>query len=54
VGFDLAADFLYSIVILVDVMTFRTRDIRNTAKKLAGAPLGGDIGTICLHRSMPV
>jgi hypothetical protein len=32
VGFDLAADFLYSIVIPVDLMTFQTRDIRNTSK----------------------
>jgi hypothetical protein len=45
-GFDLAADFLYSIVIPVNVMTFQTRDIGNTLRKLAGAPLGGAIDTV--------
>jgi hypothetical protein len=37
--FDLAANFLYSIVIPVDLMTFQTRDISNTSKKLAGVLL---------------
>jgi hypothetical protein len=46
VGFDLAADFLYSIVIPVDLMTFQTGDIRNASKKLAGAALGGAVYTI--------
>ena len=40
VGFDLAADFLCSIVFAVDLMTIQTRDIRNTSEKLAGVPLG--------------
>ena len=31
-GFDLAASFLYSIVIPVDLMTFQTGDIRNISK----------------------
>jgi hypothetical protein len=41
VGFDLAADFLYSIVVFVDFMSFQARDIRSTWKKLVGAALGG-------------
>ena len=45
-GFDLAADFLYSIVIPVDLMTFQTRGIGNTSRKLAGAPLSGAIDTV--------
>ena len=45
-GFDLAADFLYSIVISVDLMTFQTMDIGITARKLAGAELGGAIDTV--------
>ena len=51
VGFDLAADFLYRIVIPVDLMTFQTRDIRNTSKKLAGATLGSALATIFLHEA---
>jgi hypothetical protein len=31
-GFDLAADFLYRIVIPIDLMTFQTRDIRNSSR----------------------
>ncbi len=50
-GFDLAADFLYSIVISVDLMTFQARDIRNTSKKLAGATLGSVLATIFLHEA---
>jgi hypothetical protein len=41
VGFDLAADFLYSIVVFADFMSFQARDIRSTWKKLVGAALGG-------------
>ena len=37
VGFDLAADFLYRILVSVDFMTLQTRDIRSTSQKLAGA-----------------
>jgi hypothetical protein len=44
-GFDLAADFLYSIVISI-IMTFQTKGIGNTARKLAGAELGGAIDTV--------
>jgi hypothetical protein len=40
VAFDLAADFLYSIVIPIDLMTFQARDIRYTLEKLTGVPLG--------------
>ena len=43
VGFDLAADFLNSIVIPIDLMTFQAGDIRNTSKKLAGAALGSAV-----------
>jgi hypothetical protein len=49
VGFDLAADFLYSIVIPVDLMTFQTGDIRNTSKQLACAALGSAVDTIFPH-----
>ena len=45
-GFDLAADFLYSIVIPVNLMTFQTRGIGNTSRKLAVLPLGGAIDTV--------
>ncbi|HEY5814185.1 MAG TPA: hypothetical protein VIT23_16205, partial [Terrimicrobiaceae bacterium] len=48
-GFDLAADFLYSIVIPVDLMTFQTGDIRNTSKKLACAALGSAVDAIFPH-----
>ena len=48
-GFDLAADFLYSIVISIDLMTFQTGDIRNTSKKLAGAALSSAVDTIFPH-----
>jgi hypothetical protein len=40
VAFDLAADFLYSIVIPIDLMTLQATDIRYTLEKLAGVPLG--------------
>ena len=37
VGFDLAAHFLHAIVVSVDFMTFQTRNMQDTAEKLAGA-----------------
>ena len=49
VGFDLAADFLYSIVIPIELMTFQTGDIRNTSEKLAGAALGRAISDSASH-----
>jgi hypothetical protein len=54
VGFELAANFLYSIVIPFDLMTFQTRDISNTSKKLADVSLGDPRDAVCLHRSVPV
>jgi hypothetical protein len=54
VGFDLAANFLYSIVIRVDLMTFQTRDISSTSKKLADVSLGAASGAVCLLRSVSV
>jgi hypothetical protein len=35
-------------------MTFQTRDIRNTSKKLAGAALGSALATIFLHEAYRV
>ena len=54
VGFDLAANFLYSIVIRVDLMTFQTRDISSTSKKLADVSLGAASDAVCLLRSVSV
>ena len=52
VGFDVAADFLCSIVIAVNLMTFHTRDIRNASRKLAAAARSGAVDTVCLRRSV--
>jgi hypothetical protein len=46
VGFDLAADFLYSIVVSVDFMIFQTRNMRDTAEKPTGAALSGAVDTV--------
>ena len=54
VGFDLAANFLDSIVIRVDLMTFQTRDISSTSKKLADVSLGVASDAVCLLRSVSV
>jgi hypothetical protein len=40
-GFDLAADFLYSIVVSVDFMTFQMRDIVSASEKLVDARHSG-------------
>ena len=55
--FNLAADFLFSIVVAIDFMTFQTIDIQSNLKKLVGAAFGGAsmrFGSIrlCRYRQM--